>query len=84
MKAQRSSIRVLPEPTNLSAWRGLLAQAAPDLSQRLVGQQSELLPRFAAYYQGLQSLPRRVRRGLQRPPCRADFNPAISGGRPPS
>ncbi len=50
----------------LSAWREQLAQAAQGLSQQLVQQAPQLLPRFAAYYTKLQQLPRRVRRRLQR------------------
>ncbi len=65
MKAQPPFL-MLPEPTSVSAWQELLAQAAPDLSQRLVGQQPQVWPRFADYYRTLQSLPRRVRRHLQR------------------
>ncbi|MBA2492294.1 MAG: hypothetical protein ACR2KU_05330 [Gammaproteobacteria bacterium] len=45
MKAQPSSVRMLPEQTVLSAWREQLTQATPDLSQTLVNQQPELLPR---------------------------------------
>jgi hypothetical protein len=56
MKAQSPSVRMLPEQTSLSAWRELLAQAAPSASQTLIAQQPQLLPRFAAYYSKLHQL----------------------------
>src|SRR3712207_5518653 len=65
MKAQ-SLFQILPEPTRPSAWRELLAQAAPDLSPTLVEQQPQVWPHFADYYRKLQSLPRQVRRHVQR------------------
>jgi hypothetical protein len=49
------------------AWQKQMAAAAKTtgLLPALMGRQSELLPRFAAYYTQLRALPRRVRRALQ-------------------
>lgn len=52
----------------MDAWRAQLADSArnPKLKQQLHGRESELLPCFAAHYQRLSRLPRRMRRSLQR------------------
>jgi hypothetical protein len=51
----------------LSAWQAQLQVAQdPHLKQQLLQRQGELLPRFAEHYQKLSSLPRRMRRSLQR------------------
>src|SRR5215208_1439204 len=54
-------------PTMLAAWQAEL-QATRNLSlkQQLSHREGELLPQFAAHYQQLKTLRRRVRRGLQR------------------
>jgi hypothetical protein len=51
-----------------AAWQTQLtaARQTPGLLPALVRRRAELLPRFAAYYTHLRTLPRRVRRGLQR------------------
>lgn len=68
MKTQRQSIRAFSDENVLSAWREQLTKAArnPKLKQQLVYRERELLPRFTAHYQKLRTLPRRVRRSLQR------------------
>lgn len=52
----------------LSAWQEGVSQALenPDLRQKLLCRQRELLPRFAEQYQRLEAQPRQVRRALQR------------------
>ncbi|MBA2491902.1 MAG: hypothetical protein H0V34_09430 [Gammaproteobacteria bacterium] len=52
----------------VAAWREQLVQALndPAFKQRLVNHERELLPRFAAQYTKLQTLPRRARRAMQR------------------
>jgi hypothetical protein len=51
----------------LCAWQDALDAPHNDsLKHQLAQSQSELLPRFAAHYQALKSLRRRVRRSLQR------------------
>lgn len=52
-------------PSVLSVWREQLAQN-PRLQQRLLNQEQEILPRFAAQYTTLNALPRRARRAMQR------------------
>jgi hypothetical protein len=49
-------------------WYGQLALAArtPGLAQHLVRHMGEILPRFAAFYRWLRSLPRRIRRAFGR------------------
>ena len=50
-----------------AAWQEQLSkQANPELAHALCQRESELLPRFDYYYQRLQTLPRRWRRGVQR------------------
>jgi hypothetical protein len=51
-----------------AAWREQMAAAVhtPGLLPELVHRHHELFPRFTAYYTRLQTLPRRVRRALQR------------------
>lgn len=68
MQAEQKSHGSIQYDSVLSAWRAQLAQAAtnPDLRQRLSNCERELLPRFAAQYTRLQTLPRRVRRAMQR------------------
>src|SRR5215210_2607493 len=51
----------------LSAWQDeLKATGDAPLKQQCLQQEPDLLPRFAAQYQQLRALRRRVRRGLQR------------------
>jgi hypothetical protein len=53
----------------LGTWHAQVAATAaktPWLVQDLIRHKSELLPKFAAYYQQLRALPRRTRRLLQR------------------
>jgi hypothetical protein len=51
----------------LSAWQDeLKATPSPIIKEQCLQQEPELLPRFAAHYQQLNALRRRVRRGLQR------------------
>ena len=51
----------------LSAWQDeLKATSNPKFKQQCLQQEPDLLPRFAAHYQQLRALRRRVRRGLQR------------------
>jgi hypothetical protein len=51
----------------LSAWQGeLKAIRDPSIKQQCLEQESELLLRFAGHYQQLKTLPRRMRRTLQR------------------
>lgn len=49
-------------------WQAQVAGAAgnPSLKQQLLTREAELMPRFAAHYQKLRALPRRMRRTLQR------------------
>lgn len=56
------------EQSVLTAWREQLAEAErnPRLKQQLLHRERELLPHFAAHYEQLRVLPRRVRRSLQR------------------
>src|SRR5829696_4266120 len=61
------------EPTStfdqatLSAWQAELeASNNPSIKQQCLQREPELLPRFAAHYQQLKTLRRRVRRSLQR------------------
>jgi hypothetical protein len=51
-----------------AAWQEQVAAVVktPGLLPELMHRRHELLPRFAAYYTQLQTLPRRVRRALQR------------------
>lgn len=51
-----------------SAWQEGIAKAAgnPIHKQQLLQKEPELLPRFAAHYEKLKALPRRMRRTLQR------------------
>ena len=51
-----------------SIWRKGIAEAANHsvVKQQLERQEGELLPRFAEHYEKLKTLPRRVRRSLQR------------------
>lgn len=60
--------RVSQDSIILSAWREQIAQAVrtPGLPHILARQEQALLPRFAGYYLKLYSLPRKMRRGLQR------------------
>src|SRR5215208_6523155 len=54
-------------PAILSAWQAeLKATRNPSLKQQLSQSEGELLPRFAEHYQQLKTLPRRMRRSLQR------------------
>ncbi len=57
-----------PSPHSVLSARQAQLQVAqdPHLKQQLLSQEGELWPRFAEHYQKLSSLPRRVRRGLQR------------------
>jgi len=52
----------------LREWREQVNTATngPDLKHRLIHQERELLPRFAAQYTKLSALPRRARRAMQR------------------
>jgi hypothetical protein len=50
----------------LSAWREGLATHSRLHKQRLLLKEAELLPCFAAHYEKLRALPRRMRRSLQR------------------
>jgi hypothetical protein len=51
----------------LSAWQDeLKATPNPIIKEQCLQQESDLLPRFAAHYQQLKALRRRVRRSLQR------------------
>ena len=51
----------------LSAWQDeLKATYKPIIKEQCLQQAPDLLPRFAAHYQQLKALRRRVRRGLQR------------------
>jgi hypothetical protein len=51
----------------LSAWQAeLKATPNPIIKEQCLPQEPDLLPRFAAHYQQLKALRRRVRRGLQR------------------
>ncbi len=54
--------------TIISVWHQGMAEAAknPVLKQQLERQEGKLLPRFAEHYEQLKSLPRRMRRSLQR------------------
>src|SRR4029450_7299465 len=65
-----TSSSVLLDSTVVRAWYAQLADASktPGLVQHLVRRTGELLPRFAAYYDRLRALPRRLRRALGR--CR--------------
>jgi hypothetical protein len=62
-------VKPAPRPESLlGAWHTQVAETAawtPWLVQDLIRRKSELLPKFAAYYQQLHALPRRVRRMLQ-------------------
>src|SRR4051812_25573647 len=60
--------RTLVDSHIRAAWQSALAAAkhTPGLLPLLVRQRQELLPRFAAVYQHLRELPRRLRRHLQR------------------
>jgi hypothetical protein len=59
---------IKPEQGVLPAWQAQVAQATknPRLQQTLLDREGDLLPHFATHYQALNSLPRRMRRGLQR------------------
>src|SRR5215217_9310397 len=55
------------DQTILSAWQAELKAACnPIIKEQCLQQEPELLPRFAARYQQLKALRRRVRRSLQR------------------
>src|SRR5215211_7166713 len=55
------------DQTMLSAWQAeLKATHSPIVKEQGVQQAPDLLPRFAAHYQQLKALRRRVRRSLQR------------------
>jgi hypothetical protein len=68
MKMQQQSIYSVLDQDVLWAWREGVAQAAQNTSvkQQIIQRERELLPCFAAHYQRLMALPRRVRRSLQR------------------
>src|SRR5215208_7429266 len=55
------------DQTMLSAWQAeLKATHSPIVKEQGLQQAPDLLPRFAAHYQQLKALRRRVRRSLQR------------------
>src|SRR5215208_3701057 len=55
------------DQATLSAWQAELeASNNPSIKQQCLQREPELLPRFAAHYQQLKTLRRRVRRSLQR------------------
>src|SRR5215212_3444143 len=55
------------DQATLSAWQAELeASNNPSIKQQCLQREPELLPRFAAHYQQLKALRRRVRRSLQR------------------
>lgn len=54
------------DPNLLSAWHTQVAAADSQQQPRLMQQEPALFPRFAAYYTQLHTLPRKLRRGLQR------------------
>src|SRR5215211_4296275 len=55
------------DPTILSAWQEELnATRDPSIQQQCLQRGPDLLPQFAAHYQQLKALRRRVRRSLQR------------------
>jgi hypothetical protein len=56
------------DQTILSAWQQGLSETSKDATfkQTLLQQQGELLPCFAEHYERLKTLPRRMRRSLQR------------------
>src|SRR5262245_5224054 len=56
------------DTSTLGAWRGQLAATGKRLGLRtyLLQHRQELLPRFAAAYRQLRTLPRRLRKALQR------------------
>src|SRR5680860_267340 len=68
MQTQRKTGNNIHYDRVLSAWREQVTTTAngPDLKQRLVHQERELLPRFAAQYSKLSVLPRTARRAMQR------------------
>lgn len=65
---QTQQAPLLHHPYALSVWRKQINEAihAPTLRGRLMQRERELLPDFTSYYTKLQSLPRRMRRMLQR------------------
>jgi len=58
-----------------TAWKSQLAEAesTPWLAQTLVGRASEIFPRFVTAYMNLRSLPRGVRRSIQRRLARSRY-----------
>jgi hypothetical protein len=65
---QSMSIQASHNPSVCSAWQDGVHQASKNLvfKHQLWQRQSELLPHFTHHYAQLTSLPRRMRRGLQR------------------
>ncbi|MBA2409571.1 MAG: hypothetical protein H0V62_07310 [Gammaproteobacteria bacterium] len=68
MQTQRKTGNNIHFDRVLSVWREEVTTAAngPDIKQRLLHQERELSPRFAAQYRKLSILPRPARRAMQR------------------